>query len=85
MINLIDIERHKNIVCSDEVLKEIQKRFLLVSSKQLAHFLGKKNDSSLRAARSTGTGFKAYKDPHGNVYYNLIEILKEIGLTNDNS
>jgi len=85
MINLISIEQHKNIVCSDEVLKEIQKSFLLVSSKQLAHFLGKKNDSSLRAARAKGTGFKHYKDRHGNVYYNLIEILNEIGLTNDNN
>lgn len=84
MINLIDIEQHKNIVCSDEVLKDIQKKFLLVSSKQLAHFLGKKNDSSLRAARSNGTGFRPYKDQHGNVWYNLIEILNEIGLTNDN-
>ena len=85
MINLIDIEQHKNIVCSDEVLKEIQKRFLLVSSKQLAYFLGKKDDSSLRAARSNGTGFKAYKDPHGNVYYNLIEVMNQIGLTNGNN
>lgn len=81
MINLIDIEQHKNIVCSDELLKDLQKKFLLVSSKQLAHFLGKKNDSSLRAARSNGTGFKAYKTPGGEVYYNLIEILNDIGLT----
>ena len=80
MINLIDIEQHKNIVCSDEVLKDIQKKFLLVSSKQLAHFLGKKNDSSLRAARSNGTGFKFYTDKRGCVYYNLIEVFNELGI-----
>ena len=50
----------------DETLKEITKQVQLV----------KKNDNSFRAARSKGHGFNAYKDPNGNVFYNLPEILK---------
>ena len=79
MINLIDIEQHRSHVASDEALKEISKDWILVSSKQLAKFLGKKNDNSLRAARSKRTGFKAYKDPvTGDIYYNLIEVIKQL-------
>ena len=51
----------------DETLKEITK---------LATIFSKKNDNSFRAARSKGHGFNAYKDPNGNVFYNLPEILK---------
>jgi hypothetical protein len=60
----------------DETLKEITKQVQLVSSKQLATIFSKKNDNSFRAARSKGHGFNAYKDPNGNVFYNLPEILK---------
>ena len=60
----------------DETLKEITKQVQLVSSKQLATIFSKNNDNSFRAARSKGHGFNAYKDPNGNVFYNLPEILK---------
>ena len=62
----------------DETLKEITKQVQLVSSKQLATIFSKKNDNSFRAARSKGHGFNAYKDPNGNVFYNLPEILKQM-------
>ena len=42
--------------------------------------LGKKNDSSLRSARSHKTGFKYYTDKQGNIYYNLIEVFNELGI-----
>lgn len=80
MINLIEISKHKNLIASDRLLNNLSKDILLVSSKQLALFLGKKNDNSLRASRSNGKGFKYYKDPDGNVFYNLIEILKTMGV-----
>ena len=60
----------------DEVLEEITQQVQLISSKQLAKIFTKKNDNSFRAARSNGHGFKYYKDPDGNVFYNLPEILK---------
>ena len=66
---------------SDEAIASISDRVSLVSSKQLAKILGKKNDNSLRAARSNKTGFKTYKDKQGNVYYNLIEVFNELGIT----
>tara|TARA_R110000803_G_scaffold128363_2_gene195789 strand:+ start:3106 stop:3351 length:246 start_codon:yes stop_codon:yes gene_type:complete len=65
---------------SDEAIASLSDKVLLVSSKQLAKILGKKNDNSLRAARSNNTGFKFYKDKLGNVYYNLIEVLNELGV-----
>ena len=65
---------------SDEVIASLSDKVLLVSSIQLSKILGKKNDNSLRAARSNRTGFKFYKDKHGNVYYNLIEVLNELGI-----
>ena len=65
---------------SEAALASITEKVLLVSSKQLSKILGKKNDSSLRAARANGTGFKFYKDKQGNVYYNLIEIFDELGV-----
>ena len=71
----------KEICLSDEAIASISDRVLLVSSKQLAKILGKKNDNSLRASRSNKTGFRPYKDKQGNVYYNLIEVFKELGIT----
>ena len=65
---------------SDIALADISTRVLLVSSVQLAKILGKKNDNSLRSSRSNGTGFKFHKDTQGNVYYNLIEVFKQLGV-----
>ena len=65
---------------SDLALAGIAEKVILVSSKQLSKILGKKNDNSLRAARSNGTGFKYYTDKQGNVYYNLIEVFNELGI-----
>ena len=70
----------KQVCVSDAALAGIVEKVLLVSSKQLSKILGKKNDNSLRAARSNGTGFKYYTDKQGNVYYNLMEIFKELGI-----
>ena len=70
----------KSTCLSDAAIASISERVLLVSSKQLAKILGKPNDNSLRASRSNGTGFKFYKDKQGNVYYNLIEVFKELGI-----
>ena len=64
----------------DEVLEEITQQVQLISSKQLAKILGKKNDNSWRAARSNGTGFKFYTDKRGCVYYNLIKVFNELGI-----
>ena len=52
----------------------------LVSGKQLAAIFSKKNDSSYRAARSKGYGWKTYTDINGNVFYNLPEILTSMGI-----
>jgi hypothetical protein len=65
---------------SDEAIASLSDKVLLVSSKQLSKILGKKNDNSLRAARSNGTGFKSYTDKRGCVYYNLIEVFNELGI-----
>ena len=70
----------KSKCLSDAALASIADRVLLVSSKQLAKILGKKNDSSLISQRSLKTGFKFYTDKKGNVYYNLIEVFKELGV-----
>ena len=70
----------KDKCLSDEAIASLSDRVLLVSSVQLAKILGKKNDNSLRASRSNGTGFKSYKDKQGNVYYNLIKVLNELGI-----
>ena len=81
--NAMELETAKQIqyVClSDNALADISKRVLLVSSKQLAKILGKKDDSTLRAARSNKTGFRFYKDHQGNVYYNLIEVFNILGI-----
>ena len=64
----------------DEVLEEITQQVQLIISKQLAKIFTKKNDNSFRAARSNVHGFKYYKDPDGNVFYNLPEILKTLGV-----
>ena len=71
----------KSKCLSDAALASIADRVLLVSSKQLAKILGKKNDSSLRSQRSNKTGFKFYTDKKGNVYYNLIEVFEELGVS----
>ena len=77
----IQIAQDLKLKClSDAALASIADRVLLVSSKQLAKILGKKNDSSLRSQRSNKTGFKSYTDKNGNVYYNLIEVFKELGI-----
>ena len=70
----------KDKCLSDEAIASLSDRVLLVSSVQLAKILGKKNDNSLRASRSNGTGFNSYKDKQGNVYYNLIEVFNELGI-----
>ena len=65
---------------NDEAVKDVLTKLQLVSSRQLAKILTKRNDNGLRSARSAGTGFNWYKDKFGNVYYNLPEIMKEIGV-----
>ena len=70
----------KQVCLSDAAIESISDKVLLVSSQQLAKILGKKNDNSLRASRSQGTGFKFHKDKQGNVYYNLIDVFKELGI-----
>ena len=70
----------KQVCLSDVAIASISDKVLLVSSQQLAKILGKKNDNSLRASRSQGTGFKFHKDKQGNVYYNLIDVFKELGI-----
>ena len=66
---------------ADEVVENLMRKVHLVSSKQLAKILSKKSDDTLRKARSQGYGFNFYTDKQGKVFYNLPEILKEIGLT----
>ena len=65
---------------SDEAVKNILSDFRLVSSRQLALILSKKNDDCLRVARCENRGFTWYKDKDGNVYYNLPEVMREIGI-----
>mgnify|MGYP007063496173 CR=1 FL=1 len=65
---------------SDEALKNLLPKLQLVSSKQLSKILTKKNDDALRVARSENRGFNWYKDKFGNVYYNLPEVMKDIGV-----
>ena len=49
----------------------------MVTSKQLAKILSKKNDDSLRVARCENRGFTWYKHD-GSVYYNLPEVMREL-------
>ena len=79
-MNLKIAEDLKQKCLSDAALSSISDKVLLVSSKQLSKVLGKKNDNSLRSARSNKTGFKYYTDKSGNIYYNLIEVFKELGV-----
>ena len=79
-MNLNIARKLKDQCLSDEAIASLSDKVLLVSSVQLAKILGKKNDNSLRASRSNGTGFKSYKDKQGNVYYNLIKVLNELGI-----
>ena len=65
---------------ADEVVEKLMRKVHLVSSRQLAKILSKKSDDTLRKARSQGYGFNFYTDKQGKVFYNLPEILKEIGL-----
>jgi|TARA_B110000914_G_scaffold121680_1_gene106176 hypothetical protein len=79
-MNLNIARELKDQCLSDEAIASLSDKVLLVSSVQLAKILGKKNDNSLRASRSNKTGFKSYKDKQGNVYYNLIKVLNELGI-----
>ena len=81
MMNIQLAYNLKSKCLSDAAIASIADRGLLVSSKQLAKILGKKNDSSLRSQRSNKTGFKFYTDKKGNVYYNLIEVFEELGVS----
>ena len=81
MMNIQIAQDLKSKCLSDAAIASIADRVLLVSSKQLAKILGKKNDSSLRSQRSNKTGFKFYTDKKGNVYYNLIEVFEELGVS----
>ena len=63
----------------DESVKELLENFQMVSSKQLAKILSKKNDDCLRVARCENRGFTWYKHD-GKVYYNLPEVMREIGI-----
>ena len=81
MMNIQLAYNLKSKCLSDAAIASIADRVLLVSSKQLAKILGKKNDSSLRSQRSNKTGFKFYTDKKGNVYYNLIEVFEELGVS----
>ena len=80
MMNIQLAYNLKSKCLSDAAIASIADRVLLVSSKQLAKSLGKKNDSSLRSQRSNKTGFKSYTDKNGYVYFNLIEVFKELGI-----
>ena len=79
-MNLNIARKLKDQCLSDKAIASLSDKVLLVSSVQLAKILGKKNDNSLRASRSNKTGFKSYKDKQGNVYYNLIKVLNELGI-----
>ena len=81
MMNIQLAYNLKSKCLSDAAIASIADRVLLVSSKQLAKILGKKNDSSLRSQRSLKTGFKFYTDKKANVYYNLIEVFEELGVS----
>ena len=70
--------KHKQV--SDAAVKNILKNLQLVSSRQLALILSKPNDNSLRVARCENRGFPWYKDKDGNVYYNLPEVMRSIGV-----
>ena len=64
---------------NDEAVNKLLKDFQMVSSKQLAKILSKPNDNSLRVARCENRGFTWYKHD-GAVYYNLSEVMREIGI-----
>ena len=83
--NLKVIKRKVNVdlsevQISDEALENLLPKLQLVSSKQLSKILTKKNDDALRVARSENRGFSWYKDKFGNVYYNLPEVMKDVGV-----
>jgi len=77
----LDLDSAKQYVLDDSQLKNLLPKLCLVSSKQLARILNKKNDRSLRSLRRQEEGFPFYKDNSGNVYYNLPEVMKELQLT----
>lgn len=66
---------------TDKEIDLLLPKLQLVSSKQLARILSKKNDNSLRAQRCQNTGYNFYKDKFGNVYYNLPEVMKEMAVS----
>ena len=83
--NLKVIKRKVNVdlsevQISDEALENLLPKLQLVSSKQLSKILTKKNADALRVARSENRGFSWYKDKFGNVYYNLPEVMKDVGV-----
>ena len=61
----------------DTAVTKLMENFQMVSSKQLAKILSKKNDDSLRVARCENRGFTWYKHD-GSVYYNLPEVMREL-------
>jgi|TARA_R100001530_G_scaffold114826_1_gene81790 hypothetical protein len=74
----LNLDDAKKYLLSDAAVKNLLPKLCLVSSKQLARILNKKNDRSLRSLRSQAEGFPFYKDSSGNVYYNLPEVMKEL-------
>lgn len=62
---------------NDEAVNKLLESFQMVSSKQLALILSKKNDDCLRVARCENRGFSWYKHD-GTVYYNLPEVMREL-------
>ena len=62
---------------NDEAVNKLLENFQMVSSKQLALILSKKNDDCLRVARCENRGFTWYKHD-GSVYYNLPEVMREL-------
>jgi len=61
----------------DAAVTKLMENFQMVTSKQLARILSKKNDNSLRVARCENRGFTWYKYD-GSVYYNLPEVKREM-------
>ncbi len=77
----LNLDSAKKFMLSDSELDNLLPKLCLVSSKQLARILNKKNDHSLRSLRCQEEGFPFYKDNNGNVYYNLPEVMKELQVT----
>ena len=85
MMNIQLAYNLKSKCLSDAAIASIADRVLLVSSKQLAKFLERKMIAALRSPKINKTGFKFYTDKKGNVYYNLIEVFEELGVSLENN